>query len=229
MLLPGLASARIPVRIRLLAAMMISIACAPLAMSNIVSPTVKNSDFQNLFPILLTELLYGAILGMTCRIFFSSIQFAMAAIAAMIGLSATFTQSFENDEPSSSITEIIAATAVVVFFATGQHSEIIVLLVDSYSFHPMGSFFNSASAVDELQTVVALSMNLALRISSPFIIYSFFVNFSLGLINKMIPQIPVQFVGAPLLLGGGLFILHLLSGSFVDIYTNEFSMWLEAR
>ena len=44
---------------------------------------------------------------------------------------------------------------------------------------------------------------LALRIASPFIIYSVIVNLAIGLTNKLTPTIPVYFISLPFVLFGG--------------------------
>ncbi len=47
-----------------------------------------------------------------------------------------------------------------------------------------------------------------LRIAAPFIVFAILVNFSVGLVNKLTPSIPVYFISMPFVLGraaGGLF------------------------
>jgi len=225
MLVPGLASPRIPMRIRLLIAMMTSLACMPLAVP-FVAPIVKNADQSRMFILLATELLFGFLLGMLCRIFFSALQFAMTAIGTLIGLSSPSSQSFESDDVSNALTEIVTATTVVLFFELNQHMEIIAILAGSYSTHPVVGNFDINASLEALLSVLSVATALAARLSSPFIIYSIFINFTLGLSNKIIPQMPVQFIGAPVLLGGGLILLYLLSTSLVSVYSNEFDSWL---
>ncbi|MCJ2140892.1 flagellar biosynthetic protein FliR [Methylobacterium sp. E-066] len=67
---------------------------------------------------------------------------------------------------------------------------------------------------------------MALRLTSPFIVYSMVVNFALGLANKLTPQIPIFFVATPFLLFGGLMLLLFLSTDLFGQFALAYGQWL---
>ena len=59
-----------------------------------------------------------------------------------------------------------------------------------------------------------------LRIAAPFLAFSVAGNFAAGLINKLVPHIPVSYIVPPFLLAGGLLIFYLGTasvGTLVDV------------
>jgi len=70
------------------------------------------------------------------------------------------------------------------------------------------------------------SFAMAVRVTSPFIIYSVIVNLALGLANKLTPQIPVFFIATPFILLGGLLLLMILSGDMLGQFMLAYADWL---
>jgi len=70
-------------------------------------------------------------------------------------------------------------------------------LVDSYTTIPPGPTFGARVALVDIADQAERAFLVALRIGSPFIVYSIIVNFALGVANKLTPQIPVFFIGVP--------------------------------
>lgn len=68
---------------------------------------------------------------------------------------------------------------------------------------------------------------LALRICSPFIVYTVVVNFAIGLINKLTPTIPVYFISMPFVIAGGLYFLYLVIAEAIMIFLDGYFQWLQ--
>ena len=64
------------------------------------------------------------------------------------------------------------------------------------------------------------------RLGSPFIAYAILVNFGIGLVNKLVPQIPVYFIATPFVLAGGFVILYLTIGESLRLFMMGFMGWL---
>jgi flagellar biosynthetic protein FliR len=63
---------------------------------------------------------------------------------------------------------------------------------------------------------------IMLRLASPFILYGLVFNVSVGLINKLAPQIPIYFVSLPFIITGGLLLLYFGISSLLEIFANGF-------
>ena len=67
---------------------------------------------------------------------------------------------------------------------------------------------------------------LCLRIASPFVVYAVIVNFAIGLMNKMTPQIPIYFISMPFVIAGGLVLLGIAVGDFLRVFVEGFRLWV---
>jgi flagellar biosynthetic protein FliR len=64
-----------------------------------------------------------------------------------------------------------------------------------------------------------------LRIVSPFLVFAVVVNFAIGLVNRLTPQIPVFFVSGPLVIGLGLALFYFISGPMAAVFISQFADW----
>ncbi len=69
---------------------------------------------------------------------------------------------------------------------------------------------------------------LTLRIASPFLIFSIVANAAVGIINKLVPQIPVSFIATPFLLFGGGLVFYFTVAPSLDMFTAAFGSWLKS-
>ena len=76
--------------------------------------------------------------------------------------------------------------------------------------------------MDALTDTLVASMNVAIRVASPFILYGFLFNVAIGLINKLAPQIPVYFISTPYALAGGLLLLYFGIAAVVNQFVSGF-------
>ena len=121
---------------------------------------------------------------------------------------------------------IAISVAVVLLFVTGHYWEVLRGLTASYAAMPAARLFNAEIALSRIAGVLSDAFLLALRISSPFIIYAVVVNFAIGLANKLTPQIPVYFISLPFVLGGGLFLLYFTAPEMLNLFIDGFADWL---
>ncbi|MCR9196839.1 MAG: flagellar biosynthetic protein FliR, partial [Hyphomonas sp.] len=69
----------------------------------------------------------------------------------------------------------------------------------------------------------------AIMLSWPFVAMNLLYNICLGFINKAMPQMMVAFVGAPFLVGAGLFLLAVSIGSLLMVWQErimQLIVWL---
>ena len=83
--------------------------------------------------------------------------------------------------------------------------------------------FGTRLALNRMTDALSASFLVALRITSPFIIYAVVVNFSIGLINKLTPQIPVYFISLPFVLFGGLLLLYFVAPELLHLFIDGFA------
>jgi flagellar biosynthetic protein FliR len=222
---PGFSSFRIPMQVRLFIALTTSLALAPVLLTKI------NNGVTGLAPATMlvsigSELLTGLLIGLLGRVYFLALQTMLSAVAMALGLGGMPGTPIDESEPLPPISSFIMMAATAILFFSDLHWELYRGLVESYTRLPMGVGFGARLSLNQLVDQIAAAFVLALRISSPFILYSVIVNLAVGLTNKLTPQIPVYFLATPFIMLGGLFIMYFAAQDYVLLFMDAFSTWL---
>lgn len=226
MLMPGTSSARIPVHVRLFLALAVTLGLAPLLMPQVV-PQVMGAGHFELFLLIARELLFGGLIGLLARVFFLSLQSLVAFAAFSVGFGGMPGATSDEGEPLPAFVTFVMASATVLVFLTDQHWEVLRGLVASYAVVPPEPVFDPRFGLVELTDRLADTFLLTLQICSPFLIYAVIVNFTIGVANKLTPQIPIYFIALPFALAGGLFLLWATLGEMLQVFFGAFSAWLQ--
>ncbi|TCL75648.1 flagellar biosynthetic protein FliR [Rhizobium sp. BK251] len=224
MILPGFSSSRIPVQIRLLIAVALSMAMLPVLWDTIY-PRVS-APGATYIGLIFTESLVGAMYGMLARLYTLGLQFAGTIISMMIGYSTPGAVDIVEDTFETGLTNMITFSGLMLLFILDFHHIVFRALIDSYSVVSLGAEIQMRSNLISITDTLESTTYIMLRLSSPFILYGLMFNVSIGFINKLAPQIPVYFISTPYLLMGGLFMFYLsiaaLVSQFADAFGNVF-------
>jgi flagellar biosynthetic protein FliR len=225
MLIPGFSSPRVEVQVRLFIAIGIALALTPLQI-DMIEPLVAKATAIDLLFLIFSESLKGMLIGLLGRFYFIAIETISMAIAMSIGLSANLGAPVNEDEPLPAIVSLITLFATLLVFVTDLHWEVFRGLAASYVVLPVRDAFAARSGLVQLTDSASRTFALALRIGSPFLIFSLVTNVALGLTNKLVPQIQVSFLAGPFLIVGGLFIFYLTAKPSLALFVEAFGSWL---
>jgi flagellar biosynthetic protein FliR len=225
MLVPGYSSTNIPPQIRLFVALVTTFALSPILVS-ILKPLVDDAPPLTLALLIGTEILVGSVIGLGGRVFFLALQTMSTVMASAIGLSNIPGVPIGDNDPTPASVPLIMAAVTTLFFLTDQHWQVLRGLMNSYDVWHPGEKLSGEMALNQLASRLTDAFVLTLRITSPFIVYSIIVNFSVGLINKLAPSIAVYFVSVPFVLIGGLLLLYLVSDELLTQFMLGMSSWL---
>lgn len=220
MLLPGFASARLTVQIRLFLAVGVSMAVLPV-MWDVIYPRASGS-LDDYLKMIVVETLTGAAIGLIARYYVLGLQFAGTALTMMMGFNAPPTPDVLEDTAENQLTNLISFAGLMVLFLLDFHHVVMKALIESYDVMPLGAGFNPQSALITLTDTLSQTFMIMLRLASPFILYGLVFNVSIGLINKLAPQIPIYFVSLPFIIMGGLLLLYFGISSLLEIFTAGF-------
>lgn len=220
MVLPGLASVRVPVQIRLFAAVAVSFALLAHLWDYLI-PVVSDEP-ATLLLIVVSEVLLGALIGLVARFYVLAVQFIGAAIAMMGGFGGMGGPAIEEPDPQPALGAIISLSALLLLFIFNFHHEMIRALVASYEVAPVESLYDPATALTDLTNTLAAAFFVMLRLGSPFIAYAILVNLAVGLVNKLTPQIPIYFVSQPFIIAGALILAYFAIGPFLALMADGF-------
>nr|WP_252393741.1 flagellar biosynthetic protein FliR [Candidatus Rhodoblastus alkanivorans] len=222
MLAPGFSSARVPMRARLFVALTLTLSLTPAL-------TAKGSIvFPNLGALagdIFSELFLGAMIGLLGRLFFLALETLMMAASMQIGMSNPLGAPIDETVALPPIATLITTTATALIFVSGLHWELIRGIAGSYAVMPVGFLLRPEAAMHMVVNDLSTAFVVALRVSSPFIVYAVMVNLAIGLVNRLTPQIPVYFVSGPFVVAGGLILFYFISGAMVAAFMSAFGDW----
>lgn len=225
MTIPGFSSQRIPVRARLYTAIAVTLALAP-ALSEAVAPVVVEATPAGVLFVLLGELFIGALIGSMARLFFFALETMTTAAAMTTGLGNILGASVEEAEQLPAMSSFIMLGATTLVFVLDQHWEMIRGLFASYTAIPVRDGIATDGMLREYMKALSQAFLLALRISSPFLLFGFIVNLAFGFLNRMSPSVPVYFVSTPLLITLGIYWFYVMADDFFTAFTSAFGAWL---
>lgn len=220
MVMPGFSSARLPMQIRLLTAMALAMAILPLLWDTIYP--VVTVDAITLLKFMFFESLIGATFGMIAHLYVLGMQFAATAMGMAMAFTGPPVQDVLEDTSESQLASMLSYGVLLLLFILDFHHVVFRAIVESYTSIPLGGAMSVQRMLISLTDTLVASMNVALRVASPFILYGFLFNMAIGLINKMAPQIPVYFISTPYALGGGLLLLYFGIAALVNQYVTGF-------
>lgn len=225
MVAPGISSARIPVQARLFMSLAVALALSPMLLDRL-TPAVTGAEPFRILELIFVETATGLLIGFLGRLFFFVLEFFGIVIAQSIGFGNLPGVPYEGEDASPTLASVLVVSATAMIFLADLHWEIIRGLTESYAAipptQPLTARFALMAYTDQMTAVFLM----ALRIASPFVIYSVMVNVAMGLTNKLTPTIPVYFVLTPLIMTGGLLLLMLVYREFMTLFLSAYGDWL---
>ncbi len=224
MVFPGYSSTFIPVRVRLMLAIAITLALSPLLLGLPgARPAGGEPSAGALLYLAIGELLKGLALGLMARLFFLAFEFLASAVSMFIGLGNFPGAPAEGIQPQPVLVSFIMLGAVMLVFVTDLHVQALAAVLDSYAVLPIGTFGDAGGFLEALVGKLSAATFLSLQATAPFLVYAIIANLAIGLVNRLSPQIPAYFISLPLLIAGGLFLLMLALDEMFGVFIAGFA------
>jgi flagellar biosynthetic protein FliR len=195
MLFPGFGSAMVSVRLRLLLA---------LAVAFVIFPVVGGSlpamppDPLSIALLAAGEATIGVFLGMISQMLMAALDLAGNFIGYAVGLTNALAVDPTTAQQSQLVSGFLTMAAITVILASDTHHLMLRALADSYGLFQPGQ----PLPVDDFSAVavrtIGESFALAFQLAAPAVVFSLVFNTGLGLLNRLVPQMQVFFVGLPI-------------------------------
>ena len=204
-LTPGIGERAVPVRVRLTAAIAITIIIAPMVLTPEMRPPSEPAAIAALYA---AEALSGLLIGFALRIMVFILQIAGAITAQSLSLAQLFgpTVGFDSESPFAAI---LVMAGVALAAATGLHIHLVGAIADVYEALPFGLFPGAEETGEWSTNRVGAALFKSLALASPFVILGFLYSLALAAASRAMPQLLVALVGVPLLIGLGMLGLYL--------------------
>jgi flagellar biosynthesis protein FliR len=219
MLMPGFGETNIPVRIKLSIALLLTLIMLPLHRQ---AYQVDMQSLTSLLVLMLQEIFIGVVLGATARVTLGALQTAGAVIAQQMGLGFVTSVDPTQGQQGVLIGNFLTLLGVTLLFATDSHHLVIAALNDSYKIFAPGEMMASGDVASLATRAFAAAFKIGLQLSAPFLVFGLVFNIGLGVLARLMPQMQVYFVGAPLSILAGFLILAAvlaaMMGTFLDYF-----------
>ena len=221
-MLPGFGEAFLPARIRLGAAIAMTVIVFPAVPVAPVSPDIA---FTRLLGLMAGETAIGLLLGIGVRLVVMALQFA-GSIAAQSTSIAQIAGTGVAPDPMPAIGNMILMAGLTLAMILGLDAKAIIVIVETYRVLPAGTVLEGGPiytwGVDHAMSAFTLAFTLA----APFLLTAVLYNFALGVINRAMPQLMVAFVGAPAITALTIVILLLASGVMLAVWYEALETYL---
>ena len=203
-LVPGLGERSLSIRIRLAAALAITVVLSPL-----IAPLVPQSPTTpvDLAVMLAAEATCGLVIGFSFRLLVFVLQTAGMVAAQHISIAQMFGAGVAP-EPEPTIATLLSMGGIVLMMMAGLHVHLIASLAGLYEVFPFGRFPLGADMGQWAVERVSETFELGLTLAAPFVAVGFAYNLALGALNRAMPQLLVALVGVPFIVWLGMVVLY---------------------
>lgn len=211
---PLFGSRALPMRLRLVFALALTLVMAPLLPA---TPALSFFTDASLM-LLLRELLIGLTLGFALQLVFEAVALGGELLSYSMGLS--FAQMNDPLRGTSSpvLSRFLQALAVLTFLSLGGHLALVQWLHASYSLQAISEAPLSTALLTPLLQEGSQLFVGALRVALPGICALLLVNLAFGVMNRAAPALNMLSVGFPISLTAGIVVLAASLGSIQSVF-----------
>ncbi|MDH5621683.1 MAG: flagellar biosynthetic protein FliR [Gammaproteobacteria bacterium] len=224
MVMPLVGGSFVPMRIRLLLTIVLTIAIAP-TLPVTVTPEVLSA--AGLVTVI-QEIGIGVAMGFLVQLVFDAIALGGQAIGMSMGLGFAVFLDRARGVSVPVLGQLFLLLGMLIFLALDGHLEMILLLSKSFHMMPLAEQGLSAPLVAEL---LAWSSNLfvfGLKIALPAITALLVVNLSFGVMSRAAPTLNLFAVGFPVAMLLGFAVIFLNMGVLVENVSNFLTLSISA-
>lgn len=203
MVAPVFATSFIPVSMRVLFAVALTVAVSPIVET---VPAVEVLSFQGLL-ITVQQVLIGVTMGFLVQMIFDAVVIAGQTIAMSMGLGFAFMADPQRGVSVPLVGQFLFIMAILLYLAMDGHLMLIQVLVDSFRGMPIGG---GGLVRDDFWTVVQFGSEMfkgAVQIALPAVVALQTVLIAFGVMSRAAPAMNLFAVGFPAAMMLGFIIL----------------------
>lgn len=212
-MIPAFGERVVPVRVRLIAALAMTVIVAPAVLPGIA---IRPATPLSLAGFLAVESAIGLALGAALRLMVQALQIAGTMAAQATSLAQFFGGAGADPQPAMSQLLVMAGLALLAI--SGLPERAAEFLILGYDLLPAGQWPSAALMTGWGVGRIARAFALGFLMAAPFVIGSAIYNLALGAINRAMPQLMVAFIGSPAITFGALALLLLAAPLMLGVW-----------
>lgn len=215
--MPGFGETVLPGRVKIAIALALTPLLAETAGAAVSLPLPPEAPVL-LFAAALSELVIGFAAGILVRLMSFAINIAATAIAATASLSQIF--GAPTEASPHPIGNLLHLGGIALLMALGLPLLLVRLLADSLLLWPSGGLPGIDGLSVGIVAVIAGSFQMAMMLSAPFILGGFLFQALSGVVSRVMPSLPVMFIGAPAAILLALAALVILTPMILSVWAD---------
>lgn len=208
---PIIGTRSVPVRVRLMLAIAITIVVFP-AIPKV--PDIEPISAEG-FLITIQQVITGIAMGLCMRVIFVALELAGQAIGQLMGLMMANMVDPMNGNNVPIIGQFYLLLATLLFLVVDGHLMMIQVLVNSFTSLPIGTTGITNNGIWEFINWTGEIISIAVIIALPAIVSLLIVNLSFGVMTRSAPQLNIFAVGFPIMIILGVLIIFFSLNTFV--------------
>lgn len=220
---PLFGSRSVPVRVKVFLTLFLTIIILPALRTE---RDLSELTLPLLFPMAVKEILIGLFLGFSAKLVFEAFQFAGRIISNQMGLGVTQLMDPDSGSQVSVIGNLFSLVAIVLFLNLNGHHVVISALFKSFEIAPLTNhqWLRSAAKVKML-TMFNDIFKIGVKLAAPAIVTIFLLEVSMAIMARIVPQMNIFFIGLPVKLGVGMFVIIISMPIFYTFFEFVLSGW----
>lgn len=215
--MPGLENTFVPRRVRLLFA---------LGLGYMVAPLLFETQPQLSLLGIVREGFVGFFLGTVVRLLMSGLSMVGGVLSHQTSFGNVMGNMFSEDTRDL-FSLLCNLYFVTLFFASDLHIPLMRGLLNSYDLLPVNVDLVHGDVLKAAVRYLAIGFEAAISLSAPFLILGVFYHILLGLLNRLVPTLPVIFIGQPLILFVILMTFMVCISRFAHVFLDVMSSFVK--
>ncbi|AUY23575.1 flagellar biosynthetic protein FliR [Mixta calida] len=173
------------------------------------------------------QMLIGAAMGLTIQLIFVTVRYAGEIIGLQMGLSFATFYDPSGGENMPVVSRILNLLGILLFLLFNGHLLMLNALAESFQLLPISAAPLSRDAFIALPQTAGLVFQCGVGLGLPVITLLLAINLTLGLLNRLTPQLSIFVVGFPLTLVVGMLALLLLMNHLAPYFYHLIALFFE--
>ena len=161
-------------------------------------PVLIDITVPSIILAILSEILFGLMVGLILLLAFNVITFAGGVISFMMGFSMASAIDPQNGISMPIISQFLSLMALMVMFSLNLHHWILLFVNNSLSTVPLGGFLLTKDMFQYLMHATSNMFLVGFMIAFPIIALSWLADVIFGMLMKTMPQFNLLVIGFPI-------------------------------
>ena len=224
MVMPLIGGSFVPVRVRLLLAIVLTGVIAPIV------PPTATAEVLSLagLVMMIQEIGIGVAMGFLVQLVFDAVALGGQVIGMSMGLGFAVFLDRARGVSIPVLGQLFLMLAMLVFLATDGHLAMIQLLAESFRAWPIAGGNLTLPVISELLAWTSQLFVFAVKIALPAITALLVVNLSFGIMSRAAPTLNLFAVGFPVAMLLGFAVIFLNMGVLVENVSNFLTISISA-